>query len=252
MSLAIIILLSFFSQITMAEECVILLHGLGRTEKSMNKMGAALKEEDFRVVNYYYPSRKYKIEILADKFIPDALQKCGDADNINFVTHSLGGILLRQYQENHVIENIKRTVMLGPPNNGSQVIDKLRDFPGFGLIVGKAGLQLGTTDHDLPPRLGSAKNEVGIIAGDRSVNLILSLFLPNPDDGKVSVQNTKLVGMKDHLVVSVSHPFLMRDSDVIHQVIHFINHGEFEKKALQKDAEIPAESVAFPLEILGE
>ena len=213
-----------------SQECVVLLHGLARSEHSMEKLAKALAREKYQVINYAYPSTKYKIETLANTHIPLAINKCNQKEKINFVTHSMGAIILRQYLEFNEIENLNRVVMLGPPNKGSQVVDNLRNLPGFKLINGPAGIQLGTTETDIPPGLGPAKGEVGVIAGTKSINLILSLYLPNPDDGKVSVENTKLEGMKEHITVKVSHPFLMKNKRVISKVISFLSSGTFDDK----------------------
>jgi hypothetical protein len=117
--------------------------------------------------------------------------------------------------------------MLGPPNQGSEVVDKLRDFPGFRFINGEAGLELGTGEASVPRKLGAANFDLGIIAGTRSVNLILSCMISGPDDGKVSVENTRLEGMHGHLEMKVTHPFMMRNSKVIEQVIHYLESGRF-------------------------
>lgn len=117
--------------------------------------------------------------------------------------------------------------MLGPPNQGSQVVDTLRNFPGYQWINGPAGMQLGTDPESVPLLLGRADFELGIIAGTKSINLILSTLLPSPDDGKVSVENTKLEGMRDHIAIPVSHPFLMKDAPAIQQTIYFLRHGNF-------------------------
>lgn len=124
--------------------------------------------------------------------------------------------------------------MLGPPNKGSQVTDKLKNVPGYKLINGPAGMQLGTDLESVPVNLERAEFEVGVIAGTRSINLILSTMLPNPDDGKVSVENTKLEGMADHITVPVSHPYIMKDARVIDQAIFFLKNGRFNKSAEQK------------------
>ena len=146
---------------------------------------------------------------------------------MHFVTHSLGGILVRQYLAEHSIDNLGRVVMLGPPNKGSEVVDTIGDFPGFHFVNGDAGLQLGTGETSVPNRLGEANFDVGIIAGTRSVNLILSTMIPGTADGKVSVENTRLDGMNDHIEMEVTHPFMMRNDAVIEQVIHYLQTGRF-------------------------
>lgn len=221
--LAFLLLFSLSSQAS----CVILLHGLARTQSSMEAMEEALAEAGFLPVNEGYPSRDYPIEQLAEIAIPPALEKCPDGMTVNFVTHSLGGILVRQYLSQHEIENLGRVVMLGPPNQGSEVVDKLGDVPGFHFINGDAGMQLGTGELSVPNRLGKANFDVGIIAGTRSINLILSSIIPDTDDGKVSIENTKLKGMDDHIEMPVTHPFMMTNDKVIAQVIHYLKQGSF-------------------------
>ncbi|WNO10213.1 alpha/beta hydrolase [Teredinibacter sp. KSP-S5-2] len=212
------------------DECVILLHGLARSSKSLTPIEKELSEIGYRVINQGYPSTQKTIELLSDKTVSTALEKCGTVKSIHFVTHSMGGILVRYYLKYHTIENLGHVVMLGPPNKGSQVVDKLKDVPGFKLINGPAGLQLGTGELSIPNQLGPANFDLGIIAGNKSINLILSSILPNEDDGKVTVENTKLEGMQDHLTLPVSHPLMMRDPEVIKHIIHFLQHGYFNEE----------------------
>jgi hypothetical protein len=117
--------------------------------------------------------------------------------------------------------------MLGPPNQGSEVVDKMANVPGFHFINGDAGLQLGTQSNSVPMSLGAADFDLGIIAGTSSINLILSALIPGDDDGKVSVERTKLSGMNDHIAMSVTHPFMMKNKQVINQVVHYLEHGSF-------------------------
>ena len=213
----------------MSQDFVILLHGLARNARSMNVMVSALERAGFGCVNYDYPSTKYAIEFLANEVIADAISRCPNGANIHFVTHSMGGILVRQYLSENSIQNMGRVVMLGPPNKGSQVVDRLNKMPGYAWFNGPAGKQLGTGRDSIPNSLRGVDFELGIIAGTRSINLLLSTMLPKPDDGKVSVENTKLKGMADHIVIPVSHPFIMKNKDVIQQVIYFLKRGSFNR-----------------------
>jgi pimeloyl-ACP methyl ester carboxylesterase len=210
-------------------DCVILLHGLARTSSSMEKLESALATRGYRVANVDYPSRKHRIEKLAPMAIERGIRECHTEphESIHFVTHSLGGILVRYYFASERLPNLGRVVMLGPPNKGSEVVDELRDVPGFSLLNGPAGSQLGTDVESIPSRLGPVDYPVGIVAGTRTINLILSAYLPNPDDGKVSTARTKVDGMSDYIEMPVSHPFLMRDDAVIAQVLAFIETGAF-------------------------
>lgn len=211
-------------------ECVVLLHGLARSDCSMRVLEKELKKENFHTINVKYPSRDFSIEILAEKVIAPALAQCLPDENINFVTHSMGGILVRQYLAENEIQRLNHVVMLGPPNKGSEIVDKLGEFPGFHFVNGDAGMQLGTGELSIPNKLGKAEFDVGIIAGTRSVNLILSLLIPSIDDGKVSVARTKLEGMNDHIQMSVSHPLMMRNKKVISQVIYYLKNGSFNRE----------------------
>lgn len=207
-------------------EYVILLHGLARSAHSMDRIAQRLTEQGYKVLNVDYPSRSYPIEQLAEQTISEALEKCQNFP-VNFVTHSMGGILVRQFLSKHQIKNLNKVVMLGPPNKGTEIVDKLGNLPGFHLVNGDAGMQLGTGALSLPNRLGKANFDVGIIAGTQSINLILSSLIPDTDDGKVSVENTKIDGMKDHIEMPTTHVFMMRNDAVIDQVICYLKQGKF-------------------------
>ncbi len=211
-------------------ECVILLHGLGRTRRSMLRMQQALATAGYRVINLNYPSRQLPIADLAETAIDASLKKCHSqlCSRIHFVTHSLGGILVRQYQNRHDIPDMGRVVMLGPPNQGSEVVDSLRLLPLYRWLNGPAGLQLGTAADDLPKRLGPVAFELGVIAGKRSMNLILSRLLPGQNDGKVSVESTKVEGMSDFVTLPCTHTFMMSNPRAIRQTLHFLAHGHFD------------------------
>lgn len=216
------------------KDCVVLLHGLARRAASMKDMKKALEGAGFLVVNMDYPSREKPIEELAPT-VGVGADMCAAADGgtVHFVAHSLGGIMIRQYLKTNTIENFGRAVMLGPPNHGSEVVDAMRDVPGYVWLNGPAGLQLGTDESSVPLSLGSVDFDVAVIAGTSSINLILSTHLPDPDDGKVSVASARLEGMCAMLEVDVAHPFLMTDDNILVEVESYLSTGRFVSEAAE-------------------
>ena len=215
------------------KECVILLHGLVRRAASMSKLEKRLIAEGYTTVNVSYPSRRHPVDVLAKLAVEQGLRGCKQhrAAKIHFVTHSLGGILLRVYLQEHRLAGLGRAVMLGPPNQGSEVVDHLKDLLCFKLLNGPAGMQLGTALSDIPKSLGPVDFDLGIIAGTKSVNVLLSLLLPRPNDGKVSVESAKVEGMRDFLMLPTAHPFMMKNATVIAQTVHFLKYGAFRHDA---------------------
>jgi triacylglycerol lipase len=166
---------------------------------------------------------------LAQKYLSQALQQYGvkDAEKIHFLTHSMGGILLRDYLACPAIDRMGRAVMLAPPNQGSEIVDKLGSWRLFYALNGPAGLQLGTDCGSVPNRLGPVNFELGVIAGNKTVNPLLSRLIPGSNDGKVSVSRAQVAGMKDFIVMPYAHPFIMRRKEAIAQALHFIQQGTF-------------------------
>ncbi len=196
----------------------------------MNKMQDELEEAGYATANVGYPSREYTIEELAPMAVNEGLLKCraiDGVDRVHFVTHSLGGILVRQYLSEYDVVDLGRVVMLGPPNQGSSAVDELGGVPGFDWINGPAGRQLGKGEDSVPLKLGPAEFELGVIAGNRTIDPIVSSVLENPDDGRVSVSDTHLEGMDDFVVVEHSHAFMMRMRRTIEHTTHFLANGEF-------------------------
>ncbi len=231
--LTLMAILPLASSAASAREEVILLHGLCRTSRSMAVMEKSLTQAGYKVRNVDYPSRSASIEQLAETVVGRAVSDSENdgATKIHFVTHSLGGILIRSYLARHSIASLGRVVMLGPPNQGSEVVDKLGGWRLFKKINGPSGNELGTDKNSIPNKLGPANFDVGVIAGDRSINWINSWLIPGPDDGKVSVERTKLAGMTDWIQLPVSHPFIMRNQAAIRQTICFLREGKFARAA---------------------
>ncbi len=211
--------------------CVILLHGLARSHYSMTKLARNLQAHDYIVVNKDYPSRKKSITEIAYQEIPLMVADClkHHPDSLYFVTHSMGGVVLRQYLQEHPLP-IKRAkiVMLGPPNHGSPWVDFFKGVWLFKVITGPAGQQLTTGKTSIPNRLAvSLPYPVGIIAGSFSFFPFAKWFFHEPNDGKVAVSSTQLAKMDDFMVLPVSHTFMMNNALVEAQILHFFDHGKF-------------------------
>lgn len=220
------------------EAVVILIHGLTRSARSLGRLRKELVQQGFGVVSLDYPSRTAGITQLAADGLPKALEAAynlGDHPMIHFVTHSMGAILLRAHLEQHPDLKIGNTVMIAPPNQGSEVVDKLRWVPGFRFVNGPAGFELGTDQDSVPRSLGPVTGNVGVIAGVRTVNPLLSLLLPKPNDGKVSLESTKVEGMADFWVAQASHTLIVDNAEVIEQTLTFLQQGQF-RTAEQKRA----------------
>ncbi len=213
-------------------EFVILLHGMGRTKRSMRKLEKHLLSKGYKTLNPGYPSTNKSIKSIAEENIPAIVAKCRKqkASRIHFVTHSLGGIVVRQYLQTNSLPKGSRIVMMAPPNHGSEIADYLKGFFLYKWLNGPAGQELGTDKHSVPNILKPIKAEVGIITGNKNLNPLFSSLISGQDDGKVSVESAKLDGMKDFIVLPCNHTFIMKDKAVMEQVVFFLGHGKFDRK----------------------
>ncbi|MBE9504993.1 MAG: DUF2183 domain-containing protein, partial [Proteobacteria bacterium] len=213
-----------------SKDCIVLLHGMARSRFSMYLMEKYLQEKGYRTINEGYPSTKKSIKELAGEELATAVKSCRNkgAERVHLVTHSLGGIITRQYLQSHDLPKGSRIVMLAPPNKGSELADKLKGLDAYKWLNGPAGQELGTGPDSIPNSLKPVDVEIGIIAGDSSLNPFYSAMIPGPDDGKVSVERAQLEEMKDFIIMPSSHSFIMNSSDVMKQTLHFLEKGTFD------------------------
>lgn len=204
-----------------------LLHGLGRSERVMRPLARRLEAEGYRALSLHYQSLRKPPEALVDDLGAMIAACCAAAPRVDFVAHSLGGILLRAYLAEHAPPNLGRVVMIGPPNRGSPLADVAARFWILRTLAGPTAVQLGTGPESLPNRLPPPSFPLGVVAGSRSLNPLGSWLVGDADDGVVAVASTRLPGMADFLVLPESHNFLVRSKRTADEVTHFLRYGRF-------------------------
>ena len=208
---------------------VVLLHGIGRTHHVMSKMEQHLLSQGYDVYNDSYPSTSFSIEKLGEQIWQRVQARCSDVSKkIHFVGHSMGGLIVRWMLAQYQLENVGRVVMLGTPNQGSRLVDLLKRFKFYHRRFGPSGQQLGAKGGAVFDHLPPVDYDVGVIARDRTVDWFFSWFvLPGKNDGKLTTEETKLEGMKDHIVLHAAHPFMPSNPGVMEQTEHFLRLGAF-------------------------
>lgn len=224
-------------------ERVVLLHGLGLNASSMKKIREALTDDGYRVCSVNYPSRDYPIDTLVTRFVQPAIARCfpdvfsrtAHGAATHFVTHSMGGILVRALSTRPDSPRIGRVVMIAPPNQGSEVVDSMAGSWWFGGLLdalgGPAGHELGTDSNSMPQRLnrlGPPAFTFGVIAANKSLDPLFSEWIAGRDDGKVAVENTKLFGMRDFIEIAASHTMVLWKDETVRQVRTFLRTERFE------------------------
>lgn len=136
-------------------------------------------------------------------------------EKINFVTHSMGGIVVRYFLANNNLENINRIVMFAPPNKGSDLADKWSSFKLINYIMGPALKEMATDQNSLVNTISDLNYEIGIIAGER--------------DEKVSLEKTKLNEMTDFIVFPNEHTWIINNNKAIEATLNFLTEGKFKK-----------------------
>ncbi len=210
------------------KEVVVLLHGLAENPITMAPLELALRQAGYAVENQAYPSTAATIEALTDTYVEPLLNKFDAAPRLHFVTHSLGGVLLHYALQKTQPNNLGRVVMTAPGLQGSEALEAYRHIWLFRMLFGPAAYQSGTQADAFAKCLKQdASYDLAVISGCVSLDPLANLFIPWPHDGKISVERTKIAGLKDHLILPTSHDLIPSDPAAIAQTLRFLRTGSF-------------------------
>lgn len=211
-------------------DTVVLIHGLGRSPRSLLAVRFWLWRAGYRVVSVGYPSRRVTVQEAVDGWVKPALARLNPAagSHVHFVTHSLGGILFRSWaRQRDPAFPLGRTVMLGPPNQGSEVLEALASHRWIRRLLGPVVEELGAGENCTPRRLGAVPAGTGVIMGNRAVIPFFRDILGPESDGIVTVAGGWVTGQADFMVVPADHTFMMWRPQVLRAVERFLKEGCF-------------------------
>jgi pimeloyl-ACP methyl ester carboxylesterase len=206
---------------------VVLVHGLWMSGFELGMLKRRIESHSpLRALPFSYQSIKGS---MADHVRSLAeFARTQKVDELHFVGHSLGSlVILRALQ---LAENLPpgRAVLLGPPCQGSRAARGVARWVPFARTI------LGAAIHEecieCSPREWSGQREVGIIAGSLGMGLgRLFATLDSDHDGTVLVEETKLPGAKDHIVLNTSHTSMLFSPEVAEQTVRFLENGRFSR-----------------------
>jgi triacylglycerol lipase len=213
-------------------EHVLLVHGLAETAAWMRPLSAALRLDGFRTYAMDYPSTTATIQELTDNYLHHEIEKLATAPTLHIVTHSMAAVMLRYYLQTRSIPNLGRIVMIAPGHAGSRMLTYLNRIPLYPAVMGPASLQSADDEKCFACTLPDALDQdYGIIAGCVPLDPLAWFVIQEPNDGRVTVESTRLGGMRDHLVLPTSHDMILFDPIAITQTREFLRRGKFFRSA---------------------
>jgi pimeloyl-ACP methyl ester carboxylesterase len=209
---------------------VMLLHGLGEGRASMRPLANHLRKSlDATVLLVGYASTAADLTAHG-RALGDVMATLPPTVRVSFVGHSLGNLVVRRWMDladDAALARVDRMVMLGPPNRGS---DLARQVGGAGMLATLAeGAARDLVIHwpRVEPTLAVPACEFGIVAGGRGDGVGFSHFLDGDDDAIVRVDETRLDGADDFLLVPVNHAAMLVDRRVKEATAAFLQSGRF-------------------------
>lgn len=220
----------------MSGHAVVLLHGIVRSSKAMGRIAERLEADGYLVVPFDYPSTREGLGGCA-KYLNEVVQSLDGVERVSFVGHSMGGLVVRRWMADYDDGRVGRFVMLGTPNHGAQLADRLSTLGVYRLILGAGGRDLVSGEAGEIAKLPVPSSPFAVIAGARGDGRGFNPWVDGDDDGIVSVISAKLDGAEAYLEVPVLHSFLPFDARVIEAVAAYLSDGAFPAVGLPGDAE---------------
>lgn len=210
------------------KEQVILLHGYGRSARAMRAMEQRFVERgyDVHIIEYSSIMRSMdEIQREVTREIDEVIRE--HPQRTHFVGHSLGGLLARAYLKDKKLDRLGRVVTLGSPNRGTPAVNQLSRKWWF-WMVGSAARSLSSSGSDFLSKLPEPHYPLGVIAGRARHPFVRGTSFSGAHDGLVSIESTKVEGMKDFCVIPVNHTALRYKQSVFMQALHFLKRGHFD------------------------
>jgi pimeloyl-ACP methyl ester carboxylesterase len=208
-------------------EAIVLVHGYFRTSSDMNPLEHYFRDKGYVVfslnLNTTFGSLQECTEDMKYKILTLGIEK----ENVSFVGHSFGGLIIRHYLSQYRLPNLQRCVLIATPNKGSKLADiGMAILGSFPLNPFKSLDSLQTSISYISPPLNSPPPEIGVIAGNKC-NLILGNLLASENDGRVEVNSTKFDDMKDFIVLPYGHHEIHHREETAKLIDMFLKVGSF-------------------------
>lgn len=208
-------------------QMVFLLHGIAKTKYDMAALAKRLRREGYAVVNWDYSSTRYRIHELAD-MLAEQVERFPNY-RVHFVTHSMGGIVVRKFFSRHSLPNAGRFVMIAPPSQGAELAQFFGNWGLYQYLLGPAGQDLRPGSDGCCASAGIPPVEFGIIAGGTGRTIGINPLLPGDNDGTVTVESTRLEGAQDFALVPYPHPVIQMMPKTLDLAVSFLEKGTFDQ-----------------------
>lgn len=217
-----------------SKHTVVMIHGIARSTGTFRALRRALRGTEWNAVAFGYKSTRGTLEDHADS-LANFLDQQEDLETVSFVTHSMGGLILRHFlarkPPRQQRRKIGRIVLIAPPNQGSRIADTLKGLRVYKAFYGPAGQQLVPSSVAKVP--GLAGNEFAVIAGGKGNGKGFNPLLPGDDDGTVTVAETLLDGAQDSLLVPAIHARISNNPTTTRATISFLRNGYLQEPSTQ-------------------